>query len=96
MLVPHVRVDLDWSRAHPDSGLFLATSTGLAAGNEREEALCHAIFEVIERDAEWRWDRLTATAQCATELCAESVEEPLLRHLWTSSLTRASRSSCGT
>ena len=79
VLVPHVRVDLDWSRAHPDSGLFLVTSTGLAAGNEREEALCHAIFEVIERDAEWRWDRLTATAQCATELCAESVEGPLLQ-----------------
>ena len=81
VLVPHARVDLDWSRAHPDSGLFLVTSTGLAAGNEREEALCHAIFEIIERDAEWRWDRLTARAQCATALCAESVEEPLLHHL---------------
>jgi ribosomal protein S12 methylthiotransferase accessory factor len=81
VLVPHVRIDLDWSRAHPDAGLFLATSTGLASGNEREEALCHAIFEVIERDAEWRWDRLPAAAQHATELCAESVEEPMLRHL---------------
>jgi len=81
VFVPHARVDLDWSRAHPDAGLFLVTSTGLAAGNEREEAICHGLFEVIERDAEWRWDRLTATAQCATELCAESVEEPLLQHL---------------
>jgi YcaO-like protein with predicted kinase domain len=81
VLVPHVRVDLDWSRAHGDAGLFLVTSTGLASGNEREEALCHAIFEVIERDAEWRWDRLPAAAQHATELCAESVEEPMLRHL---------------
>lgn len=81
VLVPHVRVDLDWSRAHGDAGLFLVTSTGLASGNEREEALCHAIFEVIERDAEWRWDRLPAAAQRATELCAESVEEPMLRHL---------------
>jgi ribosomal protein S12 methylthiotransferase accessory factor len=81
VLVPHARVDLDWSHAHPDSGLFLVTSTGLASGNEHEEALCHAIFEVIERDAEWRWDRLSAKAQHATELCAESVEEPMLRHL---------------
>jgi YcaO-like protein with predicted kinase domain len=81
VLVPHVRVDLDWSRPHPDSGLFLVTSTGLACGNDRAEALCHAIFEVIERDAEWRWDRLPAKAQHATELCAESVEAPMLRGL---------------
>ena len=81
VLVPHVRIDLDWSRAHADSGLFLVTSTGLAAGNQRDEALCHAIFEIIERDAEWRWDRLAAPAQRATALCAESVEEPMLRHL---------------
>ena len=81
VLVPHVRIDLDWSRAHADSGLFLVTSTGLAAGNQRDEALCHAIFEIIERDAEWRWDRLAAPAQRATALRGESVEEPILRHL---------------
>jgi ribosomal protein S12 methylthiotransferase accessory factor len=81
VLVPHVRVDLDWSRAHPDSGLFLVTSTGLASGNERAEALCHAIFEIIERDAEWQWDRLSEKAQHATGLCADSVEAPMLRRL---------------
>jgi YcaO-like protein with predicted kinase domain len=81
VLVPHVRVDLDWSRAHPDSGLFLVTSTGLASGNERTEALCHAIFEVVERDAEWRWDGLPAKAQDASELSADSVEAPMLRRL---------------
>lgn len=81
VLVPHVRVDLDWSRAHQDSGLFLVTSTGLASGNERAEALCHAIFEVIEREAEWHWDRLRLKAQHATELCADSVDAPMLRRL---------------
>ena len=81
VLVPHVRVDLDWSRPHPDGGLFLVTSTGLASGNDRAEALCHAIFEVVERDAEWRWDRLPTRAQHATELSAESVEAPMLRGL---------------
>ena len=81
VLVPHVRVDLDWSRAHPDSGLFLVTSTGLASGNERAEALCHAIFEIIERDAEWRWDHLSEKAQHATEVCVDSVEAPMLRRL---------------
>lgn len=81
VLVPHVRIDLDWSRAHPDSGLFLVTSTGLASGNDRAEALCHAIFEVIERDAECHWDRLPAKVQHDTQLCADSVEAPMLRGL---------------
>ena len=81
VFLPHVRVDLDWSRAHPDAGLFLATSTGLASGNTLEEALCHAIFEVIERDAECRWDDLAAGAQHATELDPDSVDAPILRGL---------------
>jgi YcaO-like protein with predicted kinase domain len=81
ILVPHVRVDLDWSRAHPDAGLFLVTSTGLASGNEREEALCHAIFEVVERDAEWRWERLPAQMQQASAVDPDSVQASMLRRL---------------
>ena len=81
VLVPHVLVDLDWSRAHADAGLFLVTSTGLASGNERLEALCHAIFEVVERDAEWRWERLPASVQQATAVDPDSVQAPMLRRL---------------
>jgi ribosomal protein S12 methylthiotransferase accessory factor len=81
VLVPHARVDLNLSRPHPDAGLFLATSTGLASGNERSEALCHALFEVVERDCEWRWDRLSPAARLARELNCDSVESPMLRDL---------------
>jgi YcaO-like protein with predicted kinase domain len=79
--VPHVRVDLDWSRSHPDAGLFLVTSTGLASGNEPAEALCHAMCEVVERDAEWRWNRLPADARQATAVDPESIDAPMLRAL---------------
>ncbi|MFD5633653.1 YcaO-like family protein [Streptomyces sp. NPDC127077] len=34
--------------------LLRATSTGLACGNTRDEALLHALFEVVERDALYR------------------------------------------
>lgn len=81
VLVPHVRMDLDWSRTHPDAGLLLGTSTGLASGNTRAEALCHALFEVVERDAEWHWDRLPAKAQHKTEVNPDSVNAPMLRRL---------------
>ncbi|MEV6781207.1 YcaO-like family protein [Streptomyces sp. NPDC051098] len=39
----------EWS---PD--LLRATSTGLACGNTRDEALLHALFEVVERDVLYR------------------------------------------
>lgn len=81
MLLPHVRVSLDWSHPHPDVGLFQVTSTGLASGNSRAEALCHALFEVIERDAEWRWQRLSEAAQRATEVDVASVDSRHLRSL---------------
>lgn len=39
----------------PDSGCFLATSNGLAAGNHIYEAIIHGICEVVERDARTLW-----------------------------------------
>jgi YcaO-like protein with predicted kinase domain len=81
VLVPHVRLDLDWSRTHPDAGLILGTSTGLASGNTRAEAMCHALFEVVERDAEWHWGRLPAKRQHKSELNPDSVNAPMLRRL---------------
>ena len=81
VLVPHIRMDLDWSRTHPDAGLLLGTSTGLASGNTRAEALCHALFEIVERDAEWHWDRLPAKRQLQSELDPDSVNAPMLRRL---------------
>ncbi len=39
----------------PHSAAFPATTNGLASGNTREEALLHALLEVIERDAVTLW-----------------------------------------
>ncbi len=79
LLLPHVRVTLDWSHPHPDAGLLQVTSTGLASGNSRAEALCHALFEVIERDAEWRWQRSSSAAERAGEIDPTTVDTPHLR-----------------
>ncbi|MGW2501847.1 YcaO-like family protein [Streptomyces sp. NPDC001588] len=52
-----VPVDLVRRRAHRPEwtpGLLRATSTGLACGNTRDEALLHALYEVIERDVLYR------------------------------------------
>ena len=81
LLVPHVRVSMHWSRSHPDDGLLFVTSSGLASGNHRSEALCHAMFEVIERDCERRWERMSPAAQRSRELDAGTVDPPVLRGL---------------
>ena len=39
----------------PGSGMFLCNTNGLASGNTGQEALLHALCEVIERDAETLW-----------------------------------------
>ncbi|WP_157015246.1 YcaO-like family protein [Mesorhizobium xinjiangense] len=44
--------------ALPAAGTFLATTNGLASGNAYAEAVCHGLFEVIERDALNLWERL--------------------------------------
>jgi YcaO-like protein with predicted kinase domain len=43
------------SPPHAGQGYFVTTTNGLAAGNSREEALLHALCEVIERDAVALW-----------------------------------------
>jgi ribosomal protein S12 methylthiotransferase accessory factor len=54
--VPFELVHMDYTLPLPPSlGCFQISSTGLAAGNTREEALVHAIAEVIERDAVTLW-----------------------------------------
>jgi YcaO-like protein with predicted kinase domain len=81
VFVPQVLVDVDWSRPHPDGGLFFVTTTGLASGNHRLEALCHGLFEVVERYCEWRWDQLPEHARQAREVNSDTIESPMLRRL---------------
>lgn len=57
--VPYELVHTNYTRPLPaGSSCFLATSNGLASGNNSMEAICHAICEVIERDAVALWTQL--------------------------------------
>lgn len=79
VLVPRAFLDLNGSETHAESGLFHATSTGLASGNVLAEATCHALFEVVERDSEWRFHQLSPEERSARALAPASVEAPMLR-----------------
>jgi ribosomal protein S12 methylthiotransferase accessory factor len=60
----------------PGSGWFDCSSNGLASGNCLAEAICHAICEVIERDATALWNRRTARGKAAAGLDLATVEDP--------------------
>ena len=57
------------------------SSNGLASGNCTEEALFHAICELIERDATSLWSLRTDPARLATEFAVEAVADATVRQL---------------
>ncbi|MGW1496805.1 YcaO-like family protein [Streptomyces sp. NPDC002402] len=67
------------ARPHGQPDVFRATSTGLACGNTRDEALLHAMYEVVERDALFT-DEACAGAR-RTLIDPRSVADPYCRML---------------
>jgi len=59
----------------PGSGAFLASTNGLASGNDLGEAVLHGLCEVIERDATALWEFQDDAGQQATRLDLESVTD---------------------
>jgi ribosomal protein S12 methylthiotransferase accessory factor len=65
----------------PGSGSFPASTNGLASGNHPLEAICHAIAELIERDATTLWRRRPLTERQASRIDLESVADPDCRRV---------------
>jgi ribosomal protein S12 methylthiotransferase accessory factor len=78
-LVPRARVYLDSAPAHPDVGMFSTDSNGLASGNEYWEAICHGLFEAIERDSDWRWHQLSPAGRQERLLDNDTIDSPLAK-----------------
>lgn len=58
---------------------FARTTNGLASGNNLVEAILHALYEVIERDAHALWKRRTDTT--VTRVDVGAVNHPAIRQL---------------
>lgn len=77
VLAPEDMVRFDASLPRPDSARWFWTSTnGIAAGNTREEALLHAICELVERDAHALWRRASTRHRAATRCDPRMVDDP--------------------
>jgi YcaO-like protein with predicted kinase domain len=81
-LVPFEVVHTDYTvPAPPGAGCFLTTSTGLASGNDRTEAIVHALYEVIERDAIALWYAGGAARRRTTRVDLSSIDDADCRAL---------------
>ncbi|MCL5261586.1 MAG: YcaO-like family protein [Gammaproteobacteria bacterium] len=76
--LPHGLTCLDSTKVRDSLGVFSASSNGLASGNCYEEAVTHALFEVIERDATAKWVTLNAQAREKTALDLDSINSESL------------------
>lgn len=63
------------------SGAFVANTNGLASGNCMAEALCHALYEVIERDAVTLWKFSEPDLQDEGVIDLDGVSDPACQAL---------------
>jgi len=65
VLVPRTYLSMDTTQPHTEVATrgLLATTNGLASGNTLEEALVHGIYELIERDSQYHYERLSPAEQ---------------------------------
>ncbi|MBD2451886.1 YcaO-like family protein [Nostoc sp. FACHB-152] len=79
--VPQAYLDLDTTTEKRDTGIFSTSSNGLASGNHLLEAIAHGLFEVIEREAEWRWWQLLMEQRINCLVDIQTIKSPLLQSL---------------
>jgi ribosomal protein S12 methylthiotransferase accessory factor len=80
--LPYELVHADFTLPQPaGAGCFRPCTNGLASGNDEVEALCHALAEVIERDANALWNRLEARGRDRTAIDLASVDDPGCREV---------------
>jgi ribosomal protein S12 methylthiotransferase accessory factor len=82
LLVPHELVHADYTHPiGPGHGCFASSTNGLASGNIRLEATCHAICEVVERDALTVWHHLPVEFQARTRIELATVDSAICARL---------------
>jgi YcaO-like protein with predicted kinase domain len=75
-LIPTHYVKFDLSTPAIENAFFRKTTTGLASGNTEEEATCHALFEIIERNAKHQFDHSPTSKKTEKLIDLNSVDYP--------------------
>lgn len=81
VLIPHILSNLNSTEQHSEYGYLQVSTNGLAAGNTQEEAICHALYEVIERDSLSRWSMLSEAERQLTRVSPNTIDSPINQNL---------------
>jgi YcaO-like protein with predicted kinase domain len=82
VFVPYEMVHTNYTTPFPDGhGCFVATSNGLASGNNTIEAISHGICEVVERDATTLWKLCDDEKLETKRLDLRSVDDPICQEI---------------
>jgi YcaO-like protein with predicted kinase domain len=82
LLVPHELVHANYTHPGlPGERCFPASTNGLASGNHPLEAICHGIYEVIERDALTVWNHLPIETREKTGIDLTSIDNSVCSEL---------------
>jgi len=76
VFIPHVLISLDSTQLHPEYAFFMVSSNGLAAGNHIDEAVCHGLYEIIERDALYQWGSQNDNLN---QIQLETIDSPVIQ-----------------
>lgn len=80
--LPYEMVHTDYTVPRPSgAGCFSCSTNGLASGNHLIEATCHAICEVIERDAISLWQTLPQNLRMETRVDPSTVSDLLCQEV---------------
>jgi YcaO-like protein with predicted kinase domain len=79
--IPTHYLKFDLSTPALENAFFKKTTTGLASGNTQEEAICHALFEIIERNAKHEFDRCSPAFKKQQLINLDSVDYPEAKFL---------------
>jgi YcaO-like protein with predicted kinase domain len=82
MWLPHELASANYTLPlPPGSGCFQSNTNGLASGNHRLEAVCHGLYELVERDATTLWKLASPRARSERMLDLSSVDDPACSEL---------------
>jgi ribosomal protein S12 methylthiotransferase accessory factor len=63
----------------PGEDVFRRGSNGLASGNHLLEAICHALYELVERDELAQWYELADDEQRVQRIVLDTIDDPTCR-----------------
>ncbi len=79
--VPTYYLNFDLSLPHIENGLFRKSTTGLASGNTKTEALCHGLYEIIERHSTQRFEKANYNSKLKRMISLKTIDHHYAKSL---------------